>query len=217
MNNLDNMFTGIIEETGKIKKITKDGENLLVEISASKSLKGLKLGDSLNLDGICSTVIKINKDSFEVSYMEETQKRTSVSEWKKDYEINIEPALKLSGRLNGHFVTGHIDCTGEIKNIKNSGKTMEIDISLLEDIKKFTAFKGSITVDGISLTVSFVENEYFSVSLIPHTIQNTTLGVKKTGDKVNLEVDLISRYLKQLFDERESQSSYEFLQERGFI
>jgi len=211
------MFTGIIQKIGKINKINKDGENLVVEIKAVKSLKGLKTGDSLNLDGICSTVININKNSFEVSYMEETQKRTTACTWKKGRRINIEPALKLSDRLSGHFVSGHIDCVGVIKKILGKGKTLEIDISFPEDIKKFTAFKGSISVDGISLTISYLDRDYFTIALIPHTIENTTLGSKKIGDKVNVEVDLISRYLKQLFDERDNQSSYEFLEERGFI
>ena len=217
MNNLDNMFTGIIQEIGKIKKITSDGENLVIEIKAEKSLKSLKKGDSLNLDGICSTVNSIKKDCFEISYMEETRKRTTVETWKKDQYINIEPALKLSDRLNGHIVAGHIDCIGSVKKILKKGKTLEIDISFPEDIKKFTAFKGSIAVNGISLTISHLDKDFFTVCLIPHTIKNTTLGNKKAGDKVNLEVDIISRYLKQLFDERDSQASYEFLEERGFI
>jgi len=106
---------------------------------------------------------------------------------------------------------------GVIKKILGKGKTLEIDISFPEDIKKFTAFKGSISVDGISLTISYLDRDYFTIALIPHTIENTTLGSKKIGDKVNVEVDLISRYLKQLFDERDNQSSYEFLEERGFI
>jgi len=211
------MFTGIIQEIGKIKKITKDGDNLIVEIIATKTLKGLKTGDSVNIEGICSTAVKIKKNSFIVSYMPETIKRTTVSLWSVKNSVNLESALKLSDKLNGHLVSGHIDCTTAIKNIHKKEKNLEIDIALPEEIKKFTAFKGSIAIDGISLTVSFMENDFFTVSLIPHTIKNTTLGIKKIGDKVNIEVDMISRYLKQLFDERDSQSSYEFLQERGFI
>jgi len=208
------MFTGIIQETGKIKNITKDGSSLVIEINAEKCLKGLKIGDSLNIDGICSTVLNIKKNSFEVNYMPETLKHTTAGEWRKNGDLNIEPALKLSDRLNGHLVAGHVDCTGKIIEIN---KNNEIDISLPEELKKFAALKGSIAVDGVSLTISYLNEDSFAVSLIPHSIQNTTLGIKKIGDKVNIEVDMIARYLKQLFDEKDSQTTYEFLRERGFI
>lgn len=211
------MFTGIIQEIGKIKKIAKDGDNIVVEITADLCLKNLKKGDSLNLDGICSTVTDIGNDFFSVCYMPETLKRTTVIEWEVKRKINIEPPLKLSDRLNGHFVAGHIDCCSKIKKIRKSNKNLEMEIDLPEEIKKFTAFKGSVSVDGVSLTISHLDENSFTVSLIPYTIQNTTLGCRKIGDKVNIETDILSKYLKQLFDERDKQSSYEFLQERGFI
>ena len=211
------MFTGIIKEIGSIKNITKKDDNFVIEIRASQVLKDLKTGDSVNVEGICSTVTETTKDSFIVSYMPETLKRTTVSLWKINDKLNLEPAMILSDKINGHLVQGHIDAIGSIKKITKGKDSSEIEVSYPQDLAKFIAFKGSVCVDGISLTVSQIEDDCFTVSIIPYTALNTTLGNKRENDKVNIEVDMISRYLKQLFDERDSQSSYEFLQERGFI
>jgi riboflavin synthase len=210
------MFTGIIQQKGKIKEIKKSADitSMLVEY---KKPMNLDEGDSLNLNGVCSTVTQLSDNSFKVEYMPETLEKTNISYLKENDKINIEPALKASDKLNGHLVTGHIDGTGKILDIKDEGSSKEFKISYSDELSKFIAFKGSITVEGISLTVSLLEDGAFSVSLIPYTLDNTTFGGKKKGDPVNLEVDIISRYLKRLFDERDKQSNYEFLKERGFI
>lgn len=210
------MFTGIIQQKGKIKKIKKSSglTSMLVELNKPMDINE---GDSLNLNGVCSTITEVSKNSFEVEYMPETLQKTNISDLKDNDEINIESALKASDKLNGHLVTGHIDSTGKILEIKDEGSSKEFKISYPDEIAKYIAFKGSITVDGVSLTVSFLEDGAFSVSLIPYTLKNTTFGNKKKDDFVNIEVDIISRYLKRLFDERDKQSNYEFLKERGFI
>jgi len=213
------MFTGIIKEIGEVKKTALKDGNLLIQIACRDILKDLKTGDSVNINGICSTVIKISRDSFDVNYMEETQKITTVKEWKESCKVNLEPALRLSDPLNGHLVSGHIDYISKIKKIHTNtvDKNVEIDIEFPKEFSKFIALKGSITVDGVSLTVSYLDDDYFRVSLIPYTFKNTTLGNNKENDKVNIEIDLLSRYLLRLFDERDNQTSYEFLKERGFI
>lgn len=211
------MFTGIIQELGTIKGITKKDDLTVIEIESKDLLKDLKVGDSISVEGICSTVTDLKPDSFLIEFMPETMEITSASTWQINDKINLEPAMKLSDKINGHFVSGHIDSTGKITNIKEGEKTKDISISHPHEFSKFIAMKGSISVDGISLTVSKIEEKEFTISLIPHTIENTTLGIKKVGDKVNLEVDLLSRYLKQLFDERDRETSYEFLKDRGFI
>ncbi len=207
------MFTGIIQEIGTIKKIMQDGNNKVVEIEAKTILKNCKKGDSVCLNGICSTVTDIFDNGFSVEYMPETLKLTTARSWQKKDNINLESSLRLHDKLSGHFVAGHVDAVGKIIKIKEN----DFDISFPPEIAKFIAFKGSIAVDGISLTISKLEEDHFTVSIIPHTLKNTTLGRKKVNDKVNLEVDLISRYLQRLFDARDKETSYEFLKDRGFI
>lgn len=211
------MFTGIIQELGTIKSISSKADLTTIEIEAKDAVKDMKVGDSISVEGICSTVTDMNSNTFSIEFMPETMEKTCANKWQTGSKLNLEPAMKLSDKLNGHFVSGHVDTSGEIINIKEGEKTKDIDISFPPEFLKFIALKGSIAVDGISLTISLLKENYFTVSLIPHTIENTTLGKKKVHDKVNLEVDMISRYLKQLFDERDKQTSYEFLKDRGFI
>ncbi|MFC1655353.1 riboflavin synthase [Patescibacteria group bacterium] len=195
-NNTLSMFTGIIQEIGTIKKITQDGDNKVVEIEAKTTLKDCKKGGSICVNGICSTVMNISDSEFSVEYMPETLKLTTVQDWQEKESVNLESSLTLSDKLSGHFVAGHVDAVGKIINIKEN----DFDISFPPEIAKFIAFKGSITVDGISLTVSKLDDEHFTVSIIPHTLENTTLGKKIVSDTINLEVDLISRYLQRFAD-----------------
>lgn len=207
------MFTGIIQEVGTIRKTSQNDGNTAFEIEAKTTLENCNKGDSVCVNGICSTVANISKNGFTVEYMPETLKRTTAKSWKNKDLVNLESSLKLNDKLSGHFVSGHVDGVGEIRNIKDN----DFDISFPPEIAKFIAFKGSISVDGISLTISGLGTNRFTVSIIPHTLENTTLGRKKVKDQVNLEIDLISRYLQRLFDARDKQTSYEFLKDRGFI
>jgi riboflavin synthase len=211
------MFTGIIKSIGTITDIQKKDELLEVTIKSNLDSKHLNAGDSVNVDGICSTVVLHKGDILKFQYMPETIKKTSASLWKKDTKVNLEPSLSMKDALSGHFVMGHIDTTGKINSIKSADNTKEIEIAYPKELQKFIALKGSVSIDGISLTVSMLEPNTFSVSLIPHTLENTTLGMKKEGDIINIEIDMLSRYLKQLFDARDKQTSYEFLKDRGFI
>lgn len=211
------MFTGIIKSIGVVTDIQKNDDVLEVTIKSDLSSPHLNNGDSVNVDGICSTIVSHQEDTLKFQYMPETIEKTSVSSWEKNTKVNLEPSLSLQDAVGGHFVNGHIDTTGTIKSIKASENTKEIEITYPENLRKFLAFKGSVSVDGVSLTVSLLEKDTFTISLIPHTLENTTLGQKTEGSLVNIEIDMLSRYLKQLFDERDKQTSYEFLKERGFI
>lgn len=204
------MFTGIIKDLGIIKSLKKEGDNLVASIESKLKFE---IDDSVAVNGVCSTVTQTDGSIFTVSYMPETLKITDISKWKEKDKVNLEPPLEIGDKLNGHFVQGHVDSTAKITKIENN----EITIAFPRQFSKFIALKGSISVDGISLTISNLFENAFAVSLIPHTLENTTLGFKKVGDLVNIEVDMISRYLKQLFDERDHQTNYEFLKERGFI
>lgn len=208
------MFTGIIKELGTIKSLKKKGDKLVAKIESGLKLE---IDDSVSVNGVCSTVVSIAKDEFTVEYMPESLKITEINKWKKDDKVNLEPPLEVGDKLNGHFVLGHVDTTGKINKITGNEETKDIQISFPKEYSKFIALKGSICIDGISLTISNLSDNTFTVSLIPHTLKKTTLGFKKEGDLVNIEVDMMSRYIKQLFDERDHQTNYEFLMERGFI
>ena len=160
------MFTGIIKEIGTIKSIEPKEDIKLVEIECAKTLKGLNTGDSVNVNGICSTITKITKKSFFVEYMEETLNLTTVKDWDVGYKVNLESSMSLSGKLDGHFVQGHIDDTGQIAAINRNVYSIQYP----KRLSKFIAYKGSISVDGISLTISGVTEHQFTISLIPHTL-----------------------------------------------
>lgn len=211
------MFTGIIKSVGTITEIQKKDEIFEVIIQSDLGSPHLNTGDSVNVNGICSTIVAHEEGILKFQYMPETIKKTSVSSWKKDTKVNLEPSLSLKDAVGGHFVMGHVDSIGEIRKITSQENTQEIEITYPKELRKYIALKGSITVDGISLTVSILEPNTFSVSIIPHTLENTTIGQKVEEDAVNIEIDMLSRYLKQLFDERDKQTSYEFLKDRGFI
>lgn len=211
------MFTGIITEIGTITKIHAATETKEVTIKAPKTTAESKIGDSISINGVCSTIINKTDDSFTVSYMPETLQITSVDEWKENQEVNLEMALTLQDKLSGHLVQGHVDATGTITNVEKRDETMDITIEYPHELAQFIAFKGAITVDGVSLTVSNLSEKTFRISLVPFTIENTIFKNAKKGDKANIEVDMMSRYLKRMFDARDKQSSYEFLKDRGFI
>ncbi|MBA4336826.1 riboflavin synthase [bacterium] len=211
------MFTGIIKSVGTITEVIKKNELLEITITSNLESNHLNIGDSVSVEGICSTIVSHKNKELTFQYMPETISKTSVSSWEKGTKVNLEPSLSMEDAVSGHFVSGHIDATGTIKSIKTSESTKEIEIAYPKELRKFIALKGSVSIDGISLTVSMLEPSTFSVSLIPHTTEHTTLGAKKEGDLVNIEIDMLSRYLKQLFDARDEETSYEYLKERGFI
>ncbi|HWP96221.1 MAG TPA: riboflavin synthase [Syntrophomonadaceae bacterium] len=215
------MFTGIIEELGRVLRLKTGGPSGQISVQAQKILEDVKLGDSIAVNGVCLTVVEFDKSSFTADVMPETIAKTTLRLLKHGDPVNLERALRLSDRLGGHLVQGHVDAVGSIA-LKE-----KLDIAIIYRIKAPTSLltfivpKGSIAVDGISLTVVDVFPDSFTVSLIPHSAQQTVLGSKNTGDMVNLESDIIGRYVERLMKHesggQESAVNINFLAENGFV
>lgn len=191
------MFSGIVQELGTIEKLEDSNGILDITVSSRKLISNLHKADSIAINGCCQTIVSVKNNSFifNVQAVEETLKRTNFSLLKKGSKVNLEPSLKLGDSLDGHLVTGHIDACGTVLNITASGENTLIKISFGEELRGFIAPKGSISVNGVSLTVIDVEKSAFTFTLIPYSRDNTNLGELQIGDLVNLEVDLVSRYL----------------------
>jgi len=212
------VFTGIVEELGKVEGL-KLGK---ICIKAHKVLEDTKLGDSIAVNGVCLTVTSMSEDNFTADVMPETLRRSSLGDLSKGSPVNLERALTLATRLGGHLVSGHIDGVGTIKEIKKEGNAIIVEIKAMENLLKYMIVKGSVAVDGISLTIVDVNYNSFSVSLIPHTREVTCLKHKRVGDKINIETDIIAKYVEKLFPENKdnksekSNLSKDFLQQYGF-
>jgi riboflavin synthase len=189
------MFTGIIQEIGEIKEI-KNGEWVYYTIGLKTLNKDLKIGSSVAVDGICLTVLEFSDQDFTVQVMPETVQKTNLSLKTVGSKLNLEPSLKIGDTLDGHFVMGHVDGVGEVQNIAADGDYWVVSILSPVDLSKYIAQKGSVAINGTSLTVSKKSADSFEVSLIKHTLENTNLGDLKPGDKVNLEIDMFARYLE---------------------
>ena len=192
------MFTGIIEGLGNIVSFDKKTNNrsaAKMKINIGKIAKGLKIGDSVAINGVCLTAVSISKGITEFEIIGETIKKTNLGSLERGDKVNIERSLKIGERLEGHFVLGHVDGIGIISKIEKQSNQIQIWIKLPKGLSKYVIKKGSITVDGISLTVVDVLKDKFSVSIIPHTMQITNLSYKKVGDKVNIETDILGKYI----------------------
>lgn len=192
------MFTGIIEEIGTVKKISLAGESGSLEISAEKVLDGTKVGDSIAVNGACLTVTAMSGSSFTADIMAETARRSSLGSLSVGSDVNLERAMAADGRFGGHIVSGHIDGTGKITRMTREANAVWVHVSAGAEILRLIVEKGSVAIDGISLTVAKVSGSEFAVSVIPHTGAATTLLSKKPGDTVNLENDLIGKYVERL-------------------
>jgi len=192
------MFTGLIEEIGSITSITDSGDGAVVEISAHTVLDDVSHGDSIAISGVCLTVIDSTPSSFRADVMKETLLHSAAGSWKPGTKVNLERAARVGDRLGGHIVQGHVDATSEVLEVKPGDQWSVIRISLQEDIAPLVAHKGSITVDGVSLTVSAVGRDWAEVSLIPETLSATTLGEAIVGDVVNVETDVLARHVLRL-------------------
>lgn len=201
------MFTGIIEELGTVKDIKTEGSSGQISIGAAKVLEGTKTGDSIAVNGICLTVTRLSSDGFTADVMPETMRRTSLSIVGRGDKVNLERAMAADGRFGGHIVSGHIDGTGQISEFKREGNAVWVTIAAGCDILKFIVEKGSVAIDGISLTVAEVTDSYFRVSVIPHTGSETTLLSKHAGDPVNLETDIVGKYVARLLGVRTETTS----------
>lgn len=192
------MFTGIIEDVGKIVEVRKTSKSYQLKISSNKILKGTNIGDSIAVNGICLTATSINGNIFSADVMNETILKTANEKFRPGKPANLERAMSINSRFGGHIVSGHVDGVGYISNIKNDGIARIITIDTIPEITKYIVTKGSIAIDGISLTVVEVGNTYFKVSIVTHTMENTTLPLLKIKDRVNLEVDPIAKYTEKL-------------------
>lgn len=215
------MFTGLIEEIGEIKSIEKAAKSARINIKSEKVLQGIKLGDSICTNGVCLTVTEFSNNTFSVDVMAETVRSSNLGKLKQGSKVNLERALKLSDRLGGHIVSGHIDGIGTIVDLQNEENATWVSVETTKDILKYIVHKGSITIDGISLTVAYVDESIFKVSIIPHTQGETTLVIKKIGDEVNLESDMMAKYVEKLLKYGEvpmqkKPISMDFLKENGF-
>jgi riboflavin synthase len=207
------MFTGIIEETGTVKNITH-GTFTKIVIKCSKVLEGTKIGDSIAVNGVCLTVTNMSNESFAADVMPETMRASNLKDLKIGSIVNLERALQVGRRMGGHIVTGHIDCVGKIIDKRQEKNAFIFKIAINKEFTKYIARKGSIAVDGISLTVVEDGYDYFTVSVIPHTMLKTTLGYKGVGDSVNIEVDILSKYVEKLIGKKDIK---DLLKENGFI
>lgn len=211
------MFTGIIEEMGSVKALRREAGAARLTISASTVLDGTALGDSICVNGVCLTVVDMSGSEFSADVAVETLRVTNLGELRIGARVNLERALQLSARIGGHLVSGHVDAVGRIREKREEGSGWRIFIDAPEGILRYVIKKGSIAIDGISLTVADLDKNGFSVAMIPHTAKLTTLGFKSAGDGINLEVDIIGKYVERLLQGRvENGVSLDLLRKTGF-
>jgi riboflavin synthase len=216
------LFTGIIEEIGTIKQIIRGDQAIVLEIEAKKVLEDAKLGDSIAVNGVCLTVTTFTSNRFTVDVMPETVRATSLQTLQAGSHVNLERAMIANGRFGGHFVSGHVDGTGTIQDKKRVSNAVYYTINVQENLSRYLMLKGSVTVDGTSLTIFGVSDNSFTISLIPHTLNETILGGKGKGDIVNIEVDMLAKYMDHLLKQPNSSPvekagmSASFLEEHGF-
>ena len=215
------MFTGIVEEIGELSSITKSSKGARITIKAKKVLEDVKLGDSICTNGVCLTVTDFDKEKFSVDVMAETMRRSNLGSLSKGSRVNLERALRACDRLGGHIVSGHIDGVGEIESYTKEDNAVWISVKVPDSLLKYIVEKGSIAIDGVSLTVAYVDHERFKVSIIPHTKDATTLLKKNIGEMVNLECDIVGKYIEKFIKHEENPSAkkgidIDFLSTHGF-
>ncbi|RSD24964.1 riboflavin synthase [Mesobacillus subterraneus] len=217
------MFTGIIEEIGTIANVQQNGVSFVLTIDAKKVLTDVKLGDSIAVNGVCLTVTSFTENRFTVDVMPETVKASSLKVIKRGSKVNLERAMAAGGRFGGHFVAGHVDGVGVIKGKKQIENAIYYEIQVEPELLKYVIMKGSVAVDGTSLTVFGISDDSFTLSLIPLTLSETVLGLKGSGDIVNIECDMIGKYVGHFLNnqfpaaKRGSDITAQFLKENGFM
>ena len=217
------MFTGIIEEVGSIKKISSSGDKRSFTMECSKILDGVRKGDSIAVNGVCLTVNSFGEKHFVADVMNETVK-ASIFKWSKEGDaVNLERALSMGDRLGGHIITGHIDCVGQVKKKFRDGNAVKYQIEFPSEFMNRVVNKGSIGIDGISLTIMEIKNNTFTISIIPTTSQDTIISIKESGDWVNLEFDIIGKYVERILgtqnilNQSKSNINMSFLNKNGFM
>lgn len=212
------MFTGIVEDMGKVSAINQGPNSMELTIQSSKIVEDVHLGDSIAVNGVCLTVVSFTKDSFTVDVMPETVKSSSIQSVKIGSLVNLERAMSANGRFGGHFVSGHVDGTGVILRKQRRENAVYIDLKIDESISKYCIPKGSVAIDGISLTIFDIETNRLTVSLIPHTYEKTLLGIKKEQEVVNIENDLLGKYVIHQMEKNSAKKviTKDFLIQNGF-
>lgn len=211
------MFTGIIEEVGTIKAMKETGEAIVMTIAAKKVLTDVHEGDSIAVNGVCLTVTSYSGFEFVVDVMPETVRASSLQALKTNSKVNLERAMHANGRFGGHFVSGHVDGIGTIVRKTPEQNAIYYTIQVSKELRRYMIHKGSVTVDGTSLTIFGVDETSFTLSIIPHTVEQTIIGNKEVGDIVNIECDLVGKYIEQFLENpRQGNITSGFLQEHGF-
>lgn len=211
------MFTGIVEGIGEVAGIDRRGEVLRLKISLPVALTGIGAGDSISVSGVCLTVTGLEDGVIIVDVSRETMARSTLGELRVGDRVNLERALEVGGKLGGHFVTGHVDGTGEVLEVRRGAETMQLRIKAPEGVARYLVEKGSVAVDGVSLTVNAVRGDEFEVTIIPYTAQRTTLSRLKVGDRVNLEADILAKYVEKFLGRPAGGIDEAFLAEHGFL
>ena len=215
------MFTGIIEEVGKVSSIRTEDASIRLQIQTKEILKDIHIGDSIAVNGICLTVTALSDTSFSADVMHETLNRSALSRLGTGSHVNLERAMPADGRFGGHIVAGHVDGVGTVANVRRDDTAVWFTVRAAPDILRYIVEKGSVAIDGISLTVAAVTQTDFSISAIPHTVANTVLRERKRGDPVNLETDVIGKYVEKLLfptmgRRQDTTITKEFLSQHGF-
>lgn len=217
------MFTGIIEEVGTVERLVLSGQTGVLSVNSSRLLEGLKIGDSIAVNGVCLTAVSLSERGFSADTSAETLRKTNLGELKPGDGVNLERPLRLGDRLGGHLVSGHVDGLGRVQGIVPEGESFLYRFELPEELERYVVHEGSISVDGISLTVARLHPRAFEVAVIPFTVRETNLGGRKPGDRVNLEVDMLGRYVERLMTrgrdkgKEEGGISRDFLGAHGFL
>ncbi len=218
------MFTGIVEEVGTVESVKKGAKSIQITVQAKTVLENTKIGDSICTSGVCLTVVEMTNSTYTADVMAESIRRTSLDGIKPGDKLNLERAMAADGRFGGHIVAGHVDGTGVITGMQQEDNAVWITVSASPQVLRYIVEKGSITMDGVSLTVAYVDDRVFKVSVIPHTCANTTLLLKKPGSKINLECDIIGKYVEKLMTPAPQEDTApasgvtaDFLSKHGFL
>ena len=218
------MFTGIIESLGKVESLQSVGGDVRLRIQTDLDMSDVHLGDSIATNGICLTVIEWGSNWYAADVSRESLNRTTLGQWKVGQSVNVEKAMLPTTRFGGHIVSGHVDAVGEITVVREDARSIYYEVTAPAEIARYLAEKGSVTVDGISLTINHLRGRVLSLNLIPHTAERTNIGTWKTGAKVNLEVDVLARYIERLLlgdkaaeSTPQSSISMDFLAQNGFL
>lgn len=199
------MFTGIIEEAGRIETVTDVAQGRRLRVAASRILEDAKIGESVSTNGVCLTIVECNRFGFSCDVSAETLRRTNLGEAVAGARVNLERSLAIGDRLGGHFVQGHVDCTARFLEKRREGESWMFRFGLPPEVARYVALKGSISVSGVSLTIAALSGEWFEIAIIPHTLAMTNFGDLKPGDSVNIEADMIAKYLERLLADRSAE------------